>query len=106
MLTYERSPSSEPGGEPISRRRVRYFFSEPSVRAAVLATLDRAATRVAPLLGTPRDLTATQVRVLAHALAFGYFAALESWFDDDGARPIAEYVEEGLALLRGVWAPD
>lgn len=85
-------------------RRVRYFFTEPSVRAAALATLDRAAARVAPLLERDGGPGPAQARVLAHALAFGYFAALETWHDDGGTRPIAEYVAEGLAPLRRVWS--
>lgn len=83
-------------------RRVRYFVSEPSVRAAVCATLEQAARRVAPMLESP-TLSAGQARVMANALAFGYFAALELWFDDGGTRPIASYVEEGLRPLRRVW---
>jgi AcrR family transcriptional regulator len=78
-------------------RRVRYFFTEPSVRAA-------ARFRVAPLLVRDGGPGPAQARVLAHALAFGYFAALETWHDDGGTRPIAEYVAEGLAPLRRVWS--
>lgn len=84
-------------------RRVRYFFREPSVRMAFCAALDRASARIAPLMATA-DLTETQARVAANALVFGYFAALEQWYLDGGERPIAGYVEEGLAPLRRVWA--
>ncbi|MFB9830716.1 TetR/AcrR family transcriptional regulator [Actinoallomurus acaciae] len=86
-------------------RRVRYFFTEPSVRMAACAAVDRAAQRVTPLLATESGLTPSQARVAANALAFGYFAALESWFEDGGIRPIAEYAEEGLRPLRRIWAP-
>lgn len=85
-------------------RRVRYFFTEPSVRSAALAAMDRAAARIAPLLEGGGTVDAAQARVLAHALAFGYFAALETWHDDGGTRPIAGYVTAGLAPLRRVWA--
>jgi AcrR family transcriptional regulator len=102
VLRYEEI-GDQTSGEPTSRRRVRYFFSEPSVRTAVLATLDRTAKRLAPLLATGRTLTPTQAQVLTHALAFGYFAALERWFDDGGNRPIAAYVDEGMAPLRAIW---
>jgi hypothetical protein len=47
--------------------------------------------------------TETQARVAANALVFGYFAALEQWYVDGGVRPVAEYVEEGLAPLRPIW---
>lgn len=85
-------------------RRVRYFFTEPSVRSAALAAMDRAAVRIAPLLEAGGTVDAAQARVLAHALTFGYFAALETWHDDGGTRPIADYVTEGLAPLRRVWS--
>ncbi|TDE89665.1 TetR/AcrR family transcriptional regulator [Occultella glacieicola] len=104
VLRYE-TPTDLGGGsaEPTSRRRVRYFFAEPSVRAAVLVTLDRAANRIAPLLAGP-GRSGTQAQVVAHALAFGYFAALERWFDDGGTRPIADVVEEGMRPLRALSA--
>ncbi|MCP2265706.1 transcriptional regulator, TetR family [Promicromonospora thailandica] len=93
----------EPAGEG-PWRRVRYFFTEPSVRSAALAAMDRAARRIAPhLTDGPAGLDAAQARVAAQALAFGYFAALETWYDDGGARPIAGYVEDGLRPLRAVW---
>ncbi|MFC4114095.1 hypothetical protein [Nonomuraea zeae] len=85
-------------------RRVRYFFAEPSVRTAVCATLDRAAQRIAPLIQATGEISETQARVIANALAFGYFAALEQWYLDGGNRPIADYVEEGMRPLRGIWS--
>ncbi|GAB2972159.1 TetR/AcrR family transcriptional regulator [Actinotalea caeni] len=85
-------------------RRVRYFVSEPAVRAAVCANLERIAREVAPMLQTPDGLTPGQARVAASALAFGYLAALELWFEDGGEHPIAGYVEEGLSPLRAIWA--
>ncbi|HEY8480662.1 MAG TPA: helix-turn-helix domain-containing protein [Spirillospora sp.] len=103
------APPDDPAGPGGARgrgpwRRVRYFFTEPSVRMAACAALDRAARRIAPLLASENGLSPSQARVAANALAFGYFAALESWFDDGGTRPIAEYVEEGLRPLRKIWA--
>ena len=100
VLRYEADPGPGPA---TATRRIRYFFEEPSVRRAVLASLDRAAQRIAPLLVTGAT-TATQARVAAHALAFGYFGALEQWHLDGGTRPVAEYVDEGLRPLRGLWA--
>jgi AcrR family transcriptional regulator len=86
-------------------RRVRYFFQEPSVRMAACAALDRASQRIAPMLAGRGGMTETQARVAANALAFGYFAALEQWYLDGGDRPIADYVEEGMAPLRRIWSP-
>ncbi|MBZ2198496.1 TetR/AcrR family transcriptional regulator; helix-turn-helix transcriptional regulator [Occultella gossypii] len=111
VLSYEAGSDgttapAETGAEPTSRRRVRYFFSEASVRMAALATLDRAAKRIAPFLAPERGLSPTQAHVVANALAFGYFAALERWFTDGGTRPIAEYVEEGMRPLRAIWVTD
>ncbi|TYB69181.1 helix-turn-helix transcriptional regulator [Nonomuraea sp. PA05] len=86
-------------------RRVRYFFAEPSVRMAVCATLDRASGRIAPLIAAAGRLSDPQARVATNALTFGYFAALEQWYLDGGERPIADYVEEGMRPLRGIWDP-
>jgi AcrR family transcriptional regulator len=85
-------------------RRVRYFFTEPSVRMAACAALDRAGQRIVPLIASTGELSETQARVAANALAFGYFAALEQWYLDGGDRPIADYVEEGMRPLRRIWA--
>lgn len=108
VRAYESQPPADiPQGEAEAVRspwrRVHYFFSEPSVRMAVLANIDRASQRYAPLLASHGDLSETQARVVSNALAFGYFAALERWYLDGGVRPIADYVEEGLAPLRRMW---
>lgn len=87
----------------LSWRRVRYFFREPSVRLAVYASLDRASNRIAASLVASRGLSQTRARVAAHAFVFGYFAALEQWHLDGGVRPIADYVDEGMSILRDVW---
>jgi AcrR family transcriptional regulator len=84
-------------------RRVRYFFQEPSVRRAACAALDRASSRIAPLLMGTGGMTDTQARVAANALVFGYFAALEQWYLDGGVHPIATYVDEGMQPLRKIW---
>ncbi|MYW92951.1 helix-turn-helix transcriptional regulator [Amycolatopsis rubida] len=81
-------------------RRIRYFFTEPSVRLAAQASLDRASQLIVPILASSAALSPTQARVAANSLAFGYFACLEQWYLDDRARPIAWYVEEGLRPLR------
>jgi AcrR family transcriptional regulator len=85
-------------------RRVRYFFQEPSVRLAAFAELDRASSRIAPLLTGNGGMTETQARVAANALVFGYFAALEQWYVDGGVKPIATYVEDGMQPLRIIWS--
>lgn len=87
----------------IPRRRVRYFFQEPSVRLAVYASLDQASNRIATSLVTRRSMSPTMARVAAHALVFGYFAALEQWHVDGGVRSILNYVDEGIPVLRGIW---
>jgi len=84
------------------RRRVRYFFQEPTVRLAVYASLDQASNRIAASMVTRAGMSQTQARVAAHAFVFGYFAALEQWYLDGGVHPIARYVDEGMAVLRGV----
>jgi AcrR family transcriptional regulator len=102
VQAYESASEPDPLASPW--RRVRYFFSEPSVRMAAFAALDQASQRIAPLLAAGGRLSEAQARVAANALAFGYFAALEEWHRDGGNRPIADYVEEGLRPLRKIWS--
>jgi AcrR family transcriptional regulator len=114
VVRYEATPEqasqdTEQGPHPAKGpwRRVRYFFQQPSVRMAACAALDRASSRIAPLLVGSGGMTETQARVAAKALVFGYFAALEQWYLDDGVHPIATYVDEGLQPLRKIWStPD
>ncbi|MFE3444127.1 TetR/AcrR family transcriptional regulator [Nocardia sp. NPDC059180] len=84
-------------------RRVRYHFTEPSVRMAACASADRTSQRLTPLIASTGLLNETQARVATNALVFGYFAALEQWYLDGGNRPIADYVEDGLRPLRAIW---
>jgi AcrR family transcriptional regulator len=84
-------------------RRVRYFFQEPSCRLAVYSLLDQASNRIAASMVTRGGMSQTKARVAAHALVFGYFAALEQWYLDGGVHPIAHYVDEGMSVLRDGW---
>jgi AcrR family transcriptional regulator len=113
VLRYEQAGEETPSvsdadkNSPTARspwRRVRYFFEEPSVRTAVCAALDRASQRIAPSFIGVGGLTETQARVVANALVFGYFAALEQWHLDGGIHPIAGYVEAGMLPLRRIWS--
>lgn len=95
---YESSASAQQ--EP--HRRVRYIFQEPSIRRTACATLDEASRRLMPLFAATAASPA-QARVASNALVFGYFGALEQWYTDGCARPIADYVEDGLGFLRKLW---
>ncbi len=104
--TPEHTPDSQNAGAPPDTgpwRRVRYHFTEPSVRMAACASADRTSQRLTPLIASTGNLTETQARVATNALVFGYFAALEQWYLDGGNRPIADYVEDGMRPLRGIW---
>lgn len=100
---YETTAGQGSGDASIARRRIRYFFEEPAVRSAVLATLDRASERVAPRLAEVGDRSPAQVRAFANALVFGYFAALETWFNDGAGQPVADFVANALEPLRAAW---
>lgn len=103
LLAVHRFDAPDDADESIARRRIRHMFGEPSVRAALLASLDRAARRIAPMLSASGDMTELQARVAANAIAFGYLAALERWHADGASRPVADYVEDGLQPLRSLW---
>ncbi|MEV0062799.1 helix-turn-helix domain-containing protein [Nocardia sp. NPDC050718] len=112
LLRSVRADESAPAGDesaPADQgpwRRVRYHFTEPSVRMAACASADRTSRRLLPLIASTGKFTETQARVATNALTFGYFAALEQWYLDGGERPIADYVEEGLRPLRALWPSD
>ncbi|WP_378738427.1 TetR/AcrR family transcriptional regulator [Nocardia brasiliensis] len=113
LIRSVRADESAPGrtsdaaeGTPVNSgpwRRVRYHFTEPSVRMAACASADRTSQRLTPLIASTGQLTETQARVATNALVFGYFAALEQWYLDGGNRPIADYVEDGMRPLRAIW---
>lgn len=106
MVRRYESPNPDADGDdpPLAWRSVPFYFSVPSVHAALLASADETSRRIAPLLAKSEAFTEFQARVLASALTFGYLATLEQWFIDGRARPIAEYVEEGMRPLRGLWS--
>lgn len=102
VASYEPSPDrgvSEEGAERVALRRVHYFFQVPSVRRAAFASLDRASGRIASALVSHHALAPVQARVIANAVVFGYFAALEQWHLDGAIHPVGDYVEEGLKAL-------
>ncbi|GAA1106697.1 TetR/AcrR family transcriptional regulator [Nocardiopsis composta] len=101
---YEARPEEISDGRvPDAWRRVPFFFTVPSVRAALLSSADAASKRIAPLIARNDAFTPSQARVLSNALTFGYLVSLELWFSDGRIRPIADYVEEGLRPLRTLW---
>ena len=98
---YESGPVGSDSPPP-ALRRVPFFFSIPSVHAALLASADATSKRIAPLIADTGKYSPSQARVVAGAVTFGYVATLEMWFNDGQKRPIADYVEEGLAPLRAL----
>ncbi|MEV2240428.1 helix-turn-helix domain-containing protein [Micromonospora sp. NPDC049891] len=95
--TMTRLADSAGGGGPW--RGMRYVLEEPSVRAAVYATMDAMVERIAAALAE-RGHGSTSARVLARTYIFGvYFSALEQWHNDGRARPIAEYAREALDAI-------
>lgn len=87
---------------PLPRRRIHYFFSEPSIRRAVYLSMADAATKIAEVLRADGHLPDAQARVAAHACVFGYAAALEQWHLNGGTAAIGDVVEEGMAALSGL----
>lgn len=102
VTNYESAAGAPAGQGPW--RRVRYFFQEPAVRLAVYASLDLASDRIAAVMVESRGMPQTKAHVAAHAFVFGYFAALEQWYLDGGVHPIADYVDDGMSVLRDIWS--
>ena len=107
VADYESTAGGMDAGAPAGQgpwRRVRYFFQEPAVRLAVYASLDQASNRITAVMVESRGMSQTKARVAAHAFVFGYFAALEQWYLDGGVHPIADYVDDGMSVLRDIWS--
>jgi AcrR family transcriptional regulator len=101
--TMERLTAGATGGGPW--RGMRYVMEEPVVRAAVYATMDSIADRIAAIL-TDRGHSPTQARVRARTYIFGaYFGALAQWHLDGRTRPIGEYAREALTVLPAAQEP-
>lgn len=82
-------------------RGMRYVLEEPTVRAAVYASGDVLADRLATMLKAS-GVDATQARVTARSYIFGvYFGALEQWHLDGRPRPLATYVRAASQVLHG-----
>jgi AcrR family transcriptional regulator len=80
-------------------RGMRYVLEEPTIRAAVYATMDAMVERIAATLAE-RGHGAVPARVLARTYLFGvYFGALEQWHHDGRTEPIGEYVRAALEAL-------
>ncbi|MEU1810541.1 helix-turn-helix domain containing protein [Micromonospora sp. WMMD1076] len=95
--TMTRLAASAGGGGPW--RGMRYVLEEPTIRAAVYATMDAMVDRLAAALAD-RGHGPTAARVLARTYTFGvYFSALEQWHDDGRTRPVGEYVREALEAI-------
>lgn len=83
-------------------RGMRYVVEEPAVRAAVYAAGDALVERLSTLLQRA-GFTAVQARVTSRTYVFGvYFGALEQWYLDGRARPLAGYLQEGMTSLGSV----
>ncbi|MEU8244163.1 helix-turn-helix domain-containing protein [Actinoplanes missouriensis] len=77
-------------------RGMRYVLEEPTVRAAVYATMDAMVERIAAALAE-HGHGPTPARVLARTYIFGvYFGALEQWHSDGRTGDISDYVREAL----------
>jgi AcrR family transcriptional regulator len=80
-------------------RGMRYVLEEPTIRAAVYATMDAMVDRIAVALAD-RGHEPTPARVLARTYIFGvYFGALEQWHTDGRTGPIGDYVRQALTAI-------
>lgn len=94
-----------------SGRRMRYYREVPSVRGASYLVMDEMCDDLSETLANRRigpALTQTQARVIAHALVFGMFAALEHWWYDREQgldRPLTEVLREAVEAMSELTAP-
>ena len=96
---FDLSSNEDTEDRSLAERRIHYFFNEPTVRRAAYETLADAAARIAQVLTARNTLAAPEARIVATALTFAYFAALEEWHRNPKL-PIADTFQQALHTLQ------
>ena len=99
VARFEPSPDQHIPEGSLARRRIRYFFDEPSVRRSSYEMLANAVDRIAPILAASGGLTTSEAHIKSSALVFGYFSALEQWHRNPAGRSISSALDDALGVL-------
>jgi AcrR family transcriptional regulator len=89
------------GNEELSKRKTRFFMSEPALQAVQLQQIDGFVQMVAMALAraTGRDVRDLDVQVIASALLWALMAAVRHWYEHGYETPLADEMEHALTIV-------
>jgi AcrR family transcriptional regulator len=87
----------------LARRKVRYVFEEPALRAASLEMTDAFVPGIAAALAeaSGRSAEDLDVQVIAAAIVWSLIAAVRHWHVTGSRRPLADELDDALAVIDG-----
>ncbi len=87
--------------DPLTRRKVRYAFEEPALRAATLEQTDAFIPVVANAIAaaTRRPSTDLEVQVIAAAIVAALIAAVRHWYAAGAVRSLTDEINRALDVL-------
>jgi AcrR family transcriptional regulator len=85
----------------LTRRKVRYAFEEPALRAASLEQTDAFVPVMAQALATAagRDPNELEIQVIAAAIIASLIAAVRHWYAGGAASALTEEIDRALLVL-------
>jgi AcrR family transcriptional regulator len=89
--------------EELARRKLRYAFENPNLRAATTQQVDQFCQLVADALARAvgREAGALEIQVIASTLVWALTAAARIWHTEGYVRPLQPMLEEALAVVEG-----
>ena len=89
--------------DPLTRRKVRYAFEEPALRAAALEQTDAFVPLLADALATTagRPTTDLEVQVVSAAIIAALIAAVRHWYTAGATHSLTDEIDRALDVLDG-----
>ena len=87
----------------LTRRKLRYVFEDPALRAATLMETEAFVPVIAELLGraTGRDAAELDVQVIAATIVAALLAAVRHWYSAGADTPLANEIDRALTVVEG-----
>ncbi len=89
------------GNEELSKRKTRFFMTEPALQAVQLQQIDLFAQMIATSLAraSGRDAADLDVQVIASSLLWALMAAVRHWYEHGYETPLADEMEQALNVV-------
>jgi AcrR family transcriptional regulator len=96
----------EPADE-LTRRKVRYAFEEPALRAASLEATDAFVPVITQALATAagRDPSDLEIQVIAAAIIAALIAAVRHWYATGATKALTDEIDRALLVLENGLRP-